>query len=170
MRFDKNKFFNYLKEEKKLNNNLTYLYNLYKTYALTQGIIEKMGNDGRSFIKKQEDKIYDIDNKILTEQERINYELVNIGKKIKLNSANDIKVMNDVYEDYLDLLAYSKNSNFNDSLNIEYLKKQISILQAKFGLKNTFFLSAHDSFLELYRNLSLSIQDKNSETLEKKVK
>lgn len=160
MEFDKNKFLEYLKEEKKSNNNLKYLYNLYKTYDLTESIIKKQGNEGKQFIQKQEDEIYNIKNKPLTEKQKIEYELVNIGKKIKLNDINNTNEINALYDEYLDLLIYTKDNNLNDSMNIEYIKKQISILQAKLGLKNTFFLSAHDSFLELYRNVYLSMEDR----------
>ena len=46
--------------------------------------------------------------------------------------------------------------NLNDDVAQIYAKKQISILQAKLGLKNTFFLSAYEAFLEQYRNIYIS--------------
>ena len=44
----------------------------------------------------------------------------------------------------------------NDNIINFYAKKQLTLLQSKLGLPITFFLAAHDVFLEQYRRIYMS--------------
>ena len=115
---------------------------------ITDGKIEENKNQLREY----EDKIYTIDGRILSSAERIDLsiaairEVIDSKKYDMLNFYEDIKVIKD-----LDL---------RDEKNVSYAKKKISIMQAKLGLKNTFFYGSYLAFNEIYTNSFISYVDK----------
>ena len=151
LEFDKSLFFDYLKTEKAVNNNVSHLYRMYKIYYITDEIINRYGNEGVKIITQEENNIYRIDNKCLNDKERVEYEI----NKIKLILEKQDVVNKKIYKEFCDLETYYQETNKVEMLDLFYLKKQISILQSKLGLKNTFFLATHDVFFEIYRNIYL---------------
>lgn len=131
--------------------------NLYQNYNFILTLLEK-NNDNFKVLVDYENKIYTINGKVMTEEQKIDYEFNRIDKKmyeIKENLVSseyeiiykDILVLKRIYDEYL------KNK---DRTTLHYIKKSISLLQARMGLKNYFLISAYDVFLEKYMDVYLN--------------
>ena len=59
----------------------------------------------------------------------------------------DMSVLKKIYDEYI------KNK---DKTTLHYIKKSISLLQARLGLKNYFLMAAYDAFLEKYMDLCIN--------------
>ena len=157
MTFDKKIFLQQIKDGAFSKNSLSELYRLYKIYNLINIVLEK---NGRASVEKLEDAIYTVDNKVLSDKDRIVLELSNLSDQ--LININDNRLRQDI-----DLKLNTLNNeldelDLSDKAVLLYFKKNISLLQAKLGMENTFLLAAFESFLELYRNLSIKqLQNKN---------
>ena len=150
MNFDKELFFKYLKQAKAEGKDLSYIYRLYKNFDLINSITNGDIKSNLSKLRKFEDSIYTINGKVLNDSKRIKIELENIYSKVNEISNKEL------FLEVVNLEDKLGSMNLNDDVAQIYAKKQISILQAKLGLKNTFFLSAYEAFLEQYRNIYIS--------------
>ena len=153
MEFDKNIFLTYMKNSIDKNVDVSYLYRLHRTYSVIDSDIIK--NEYK--LKKYEDLVYTVDGEIIDDKKRIYLALDTILSNINKNEATQ-----DFINDYLDLNKKISELDLDKKENIMYIKKQISILQSKLNMKNTFFLAAHEAFLDLYRNIYIkTINDEN---------
>lgn len=150
MTFDKEKFFKEMKDGKISKKSVVELYRLYKVYNLIKLVLEK---NGKESIEKLEDEIYTIDNKVLNDKERIVLELSNITDK--LNNVSDNILKNEINITLDKLKLELEELDLSDKTVLFYFKKNISLLQAKLGVENTFLLATYESFLESYRNMCI---------------
>ena len=150
MGFDKEQFFEYIKNKTVSRDFVIKLYRLYKIYDLISKVSEKNGKD---VIEKLEDSIYTVDNKVIEDKERISLELSNISDALK-NVEND-KLRNEISFELNKLKNEFEELDLSDKSVLLYFKKNISILQSSLGIKNTFLLAACEAFLELYRNINV---------------
>lgn len=107
-------------------------------------------------LKKYEDKIYNIDNKTLTEEEKLRLEIEKI-KRIRITDP-EIKQIVDQTIKKIENLLNDKLYFSNDV--IDYIKKKIIELQIFLKLDITFFKAAYDLFKEKYDNLKISEYNK----------
>lgn len=157
MTFNKEKFLQEIKDGAFSKNSIVELYRLYKIYNLINIVLQKTG---RASVEKLEDAIYTVDNKVLSDKDRIVLELSNITDQ--LNNINDGNLRNEVDLKLNTLKNELEELDLSDKTVLLYFKKNISLLQAKLGIENTFLLAAFEAFLELYRNLSIKqLQNKN---------
>ena len=159
---DKQVFFNYLKNTNFSSDEMTYLIRLYKMYSLTEKIVESKGENALRYYEK---KIYTINGKIMSDIKRIQLEIYSINKtldsKICSGTLDDktIDFIKEVIEE-LNQLLLSKDDL--DKALIDYMKKKISVIQAKLGLNNTFFNATREAFFDEYRKIDLYNLEKNN--------
>lgn len=152
---EKNILKEYINNNKDSNNDVGYIYRLYKNYALISKYINKYPTNAESDLQKLENDVYTINNKVLSEPDKLKIEFNRIfNNQEKLSIEDDQKLL-ELYD------LYEKDSYLDNDLRLQYLKKQISILQAKLGLENNFFLATYIAFIELYNNIYISsVQEK----------
>ena len=107
-------------------------------------------------LKKYEKKIYNIDDKEITEEDKIRLELVRI-KRVKVINPEVKQTVNEIIKEIEELL--NNKLYFSDSI-LEYIKKKIVELQILLKLDITFLKSAYDLFNEKYNNLKISEYNK----------
>ena len=138
-------------------NDLICYSNLYQNYNFVLNLLEK-NNDDFKILLDYENKIYTINGKAMTEEQKIDYEFSRIDKKKlnvqeKLGSSEyeiiykEILVLKKIYDEYL---------KSKDKATLQYIKKSISLLQARIGLKNYFLIAAYDVFLEKYMDVYIN--------------
>lgn len=110
------------------------------SYCINQGAMRKLN--------KLEDRIYTINGKVLTQQERIILELKNILKFLSRNKNIPNEIRNSIYREIDELYSIIKSTGLSSSEIIKYIKKRISIMQATLGIKIKFFNAALDVFIE----------------------
>ena len=154
---DKNIMLNFIKNNNLNVNDLLCYSNLYQNYNFILNLLNKHNNDFKVLLD-YENKIYTINGKKMFEEQKIEYEFSRIEKKI-LNSKDnlsteeyelvlrDMSVLKKIYDEYI------KNK---DKTTLHYIKKSISSLQARLGLKNYFLMAAYDVFLEKYMDLCIN--------------
>jgi len=164
MEFDKNLFMDYLKDVKnKKNDDYIYLYRLFNNYKITEKILSENSNSGYELLKKAEDLIYTVNGKQLSDKKRIEYELYKILENLEKDTSN-YKKMSEI----LGLINEIKTLDLNQEEMVLYAKKKITLIQAKLGLKNTFFIASHQLFLEKYMNICMNNDYENIYINEKK--
>lgn len=151
---DKKIILDYVKNNKLELHELKCYSNLYHNYDFVINLLKK-NDDIYDVLMDYENKIYTVNGKVMTENQKVDYELRRLDKKLvqlkdnmtssEFDSISDeIIVLKRIYADYI------RN---NDKTTLHYIKKSISLLQARLGLKNYFLLSAYDVFLEKYMDL-----------------
>ena len=155
MEFDKDTFLNSIKHYDSQKSKLRYVQKLYSNYILIQKILRGSGGDIQlnDLLGKYEDKIYTIDGNLLNDKERIKYELKNIDNI-------GIKQGNKYAKEIKDLIQKFDNIKDDEDL-IFYIKKQISMIQAKLGIRITFYYAAYVAFLDIYKNLYMNEIEQN---------
>ena len=106
-------------------------------------------------LKKYEDKIYNIDNKTLTEEEKLRLEIEKI-KRIRITDPEIKQIVDQTIKEIENLL--NDKLYFSNDV-IDYIKKIIE-LQIVLKLDITFFKAAYDLFKEKYDNLKISEYNK----------
>lgn len=107
-------------------------------------------------LKKYEDKIYNIDNKTLTEEEKLRLEIEKI-KRIRITDPEIKQIVDRTIKEIENLL--NDKLYFSNDV-IDYIKKKIIELQIVLKLDITFFKAAYDLFKEKYDNLKISEYNK----------
>ncbi len=107
-------------------------------------------------LKKYEDKIYNIDNKTLTEEEKLRLEIEKI-KRIRITDPEIKQIVDRTIKEIENLL--NDKLYFSNDV-IDYIKKKIIELQIVLKLDITFFKAAYDLFKEKYDNLKTSEYNK----------
>lgn len=107
-------------------------------------------------LKKYEDKIYNIDNKTLTEEEKLRLEIEKI-KRIRITDPEIKQIVDQTIKEIENLL--NDKLYFSNDV-IDYIKKKIIELQIFLKLDITFFKAAYDLFKEKYDNLKISEYNK----------
>ena len=164
---DKNIMLNFIKNNNLNVNDLLCYSNLYQNYNFILNLLNKHNNDFKVLLD-YENKIYTINGKKMHEEQKIEYEFSRIEKNILDSKDNlsteeyelvsgDMLVLKKIYDEYI------KNK---DKTTLHYIKKSISLLQARLGLKNYFLMAAYDVFLEKYmdvciNNKKYSLEKKN---------
>lgn len=157
MKFDKNIFLNYMKNSISENKDVSYMYRLYRTYSAIDTIIDSDVKKNEDKLKKYEDSVYTVNGEIIDDNKRINLALDSLFSTINKDTKNE-----EYLKEFLNLKNSINNLDLKEIENIMYAKKQISILQSKLNLKNTFFLATHEAFLDLYRNIYIkTVNDDN---------
>lgn len=129
---------------------LNALSNLYRNYCNIQDFLDVNEIKNKNILLNYEDDIYTIDGKMLNQVQRVEFEL------------NRIEIeFNGLYSDILEmlkkmLLEYIENE---DKELLNYIKKEISYLQAGCDLDNNFLLASYEVFFEKYRNIYINSQD-----------
>jgi len=144
---DKNLVLNYLESNKENMSleEISSLAGLFKTYQMIHEAVEGNYEKNKNEVLRYEDYIYNLDGKVLSNKDRIALELRRIKNKIDGNIELS-EIQKETLKKELDeLIEISSNEKYN-----EYVKKEISILQSKLGLENTFLSSAYEAFLEKY--------------------
>lgn len=135
-------------------NNLLYLKRLHKTYLLVSNYANGDIFSNRENIDKLEDKIYTVNGKVLSDEDRVKLEFSRIMKKVK--ETNLIKQKEVSF--YIELLDSLFKVNLSDDV-ILYIKKIISLLQVMLDMPNSFLYASVLVFKEEYRNYEMSIYD-----------
>ena len=123
------------------------LFNFYKK-ANRLNSLESIKNE----LNNYEYKIYNIDNKKMTEEEKIRLEIERI-KRAKVTNSEVKHTVDETIKEIEELL--NNKLYFSDSI-LQYIKKKIVELQILLKLDITFLQSAYDLFLEKYNNLKIS--------------
>ena len=144
MKVDKNFLVNYIDKDN------AYLFNLYKIYELRNKLPEEKKQ--REYFDNCEDKIFTVNGNVLSQKDRIIYELKRIYKKIELIQNSEER---DNFCEELHSLMQSvdniKDDEKNDSLYF-VLKEKIVLLEAKLDIPITFLNSAGDLFDVMYNS------------------
>ena len=131
-----------------------YILKMYMNYSKVLKLIK---SEDMSILKTLEDKVYTVGGKVLGDKERLDLELINILSKISKSSNDGFD--SELYKDVLNIKADFNNDT--SELKVEYLKKQLSVIQAKLGMDMTFFQSSYNAFLEVYYNIVISLVNLN---------
>lgn len=123
------------------------LFNFYRK-ANRLNSLESIKNE----LNNYEYKIYNIDNKKMTEEEKIRLEIERI-KRAKVTNPEVKHTVDETIKEIEELL--NNKLYFSDSI-LQYIKKKIVELQILLKLDITFLQSAYDLFLEKYNNLKIS--------------
>lgn len=157
MNFDENIFLDYMKNSIEENMDVSHLYRLYKTYSAIDIIIDSDIIKNENKLKKYEDSIYTIDGEVIDDRKRINLALDSIFSNINKDEIKE-KTLNE----YFNLKRILNDLDLNKKENVMYMKKQISIMQAKLNIRNTFLIAAYEAFLEEYRNIYIKTINKEN--------
>ena len=129
------------------------LFNFYKKVNKLYSF-----NTVREELKNYENKIYNIDDKMLTEEEKIRLEIERI-KRAKVSSPKVKCIVDETIKEIEELL--NNKLYFSESI-VEYIKKKIVELQILLKINITFFQAAYDLFEGKYNNLNITEYDKKS--------
>lgn len=135
-------------------NNLLYLKRLHKTYLLVSNYVNGDIFSNRDDIDKLEDKIYTVNGKVLSDEDRVKLEFSRMMKKVKdtnLIKQKEVSI-------YVDILVSLVDQDLTDEL-ILYLKKIISLIQVMLDVPNSFLYASVLVFKEEYRNYEMNIYD-----------
>lgn len=135
---------------------LNALSNLYRNYCDLNDFLELNEIKNNKVLLNYEDDIYTIDGVELTQIQRVEFELNKIEKEF-----NESNLDREIYDMLIILrkmlLDYKENE---DKELLNYIKKEISFLQAGLDLNNNFLLASYEAFLEKYRNICINNQNK----------
>lgn len=151
---EKNFLLDFVKKNKLDFNELSGLVNLYKSYLFVSELKENSVNQEKTLLD-YENEIYRVNGKTMTEVQKIEFEFQRLDKKFEIFRKNmspaEIEI---ITGEILNLKKiFSEYSNNFDSVTLHYIKKNISVIQAKLGLRNYFLSDAYDAFLEKYMNI-----------------
>lgn len=107
-------------------------------------------------LNKYEDKIYNNDNKKITEVDKVRLEIERI-KGMKVTDPDVKQIVDKVINESEELL--NNKLCFSTSI-LEYIKKKIVVLQILLKLDITFFKAAYDLFIEKYSDLKIKEYNK----------
>lgn len=127
---------------------ITSFAGLFKTYKMIDEAIEGDYKKNKKEVLRYENSIYNINDKVLSNKERIDLEFKRLTNKIN----NRIDLSEDEKDKLIKQLCVLIDMSENEKY-YEYIKKEISIIQAQLGLDNTFLSSAYEVFLEKYQEI-----------------
>src|SRR5690625_2221186 len=122
------------------------LFNFYKK----TNRLNKL-EDVEDELNNYECKIYNVDDKKITEEDKIRLEIERI-KRVKVTNPEIKHILEETIKEIEELL--NNKLYFSDSI-IQYIKKKIVELQILLKLDITFFKAAYDLFTEKYNNLKI---------------
>ena len=146
MDFDNRIIFNYLNASPQKN---AYIFRLYRACNTILKITDDDPIKNNKKLKELEDSIYTYDGIVLSDKVRIKIEIENILSMIS-NIQND---NSNTYSDVIKLVNTINEFDLNNSDDVKEAKKQISIVQAKLGLKTNFYLATYEAFKDTYDKL-----------------
>lgn len=164
---DKKILFDYVKNSEVEVTDLVGLTNLYKNYIYVNSLLNKDDSENKSLVD-YENQIYTVRGSRLTEIQRVELEFNRIDKKLESfkNHLSSVE-FESIKEEILVLKKiFLEYCNENDNEMLIYIKKGISILQAKLGLKIYFLSASYDAFIEKYLDISANkkhILEKNKQ-------
>ena len=127
------------------------LFNFYKK----TNRLNKL-EDVEDELNNYECKIYNVDDKKITEEDKIRLEIERI-KRVKVTNPEIKHILEETIKEIEELL--NNKLYFSDSI-IQYIKKKIVELQILLKLDITFFKAAYDLFTEKYNNLKITEYNK----------
>ena len=142
----------------------SYLLNLYKIYELCRKLSNGNLKRNKDLLDEVEDKIYTVNGKVLSQQERIALEIKRVYKVC--NGINDEKTKNIFINQLKDIVGII-DFNFDDSKfksefnqdELYYIAKQtLSVAQAKLDMPISFLYSASTVFMDIYESEFLNSQ------------
>lgn len=146
--FDKNILIEYIKENKDDKFNIYCVNVLYKNYNLINRLTNNDPISKLKMLNELEDYIYTINGKKIDDIKRILLELSIIKKSLKNKEINKDIIFQ------IDLLKNSVNElNYYTPEKVFDVKKQVSILQAKLGIKPSFLFASYCAFEDIYKSL-----------------
>lgn len=150
VKVDKKLVLDYLEENKDVLSleEITCLAGLFKTYKMVDEAIEGKYEKNRNEVLRYEDSIYNIDDKVLSNKERIELEFKRIMNAINVNINLTEEDKDELIRQIFGLIDLFENDKY-----YEYIKKEISVIQSCLGLENTFLCSAYEVFLEKYKEI-----------------
>lgn len=152
MKIDKELLMNYMITSKENQ----YILNLYKIYSLSDKITNHDIYKEKNILDTYENEIYKVKDKVLTERERIFFELRRIINQYSISNKK-----NKTIDKELDsLISLIKQCNFNDLNSILEVKQKISILEAKLNISINYFYSASTAFLNIYNSIDADLLNK----------
>ena len=126
------------------------IVNLYSNYKIFSLIFDKYGRDkARKILDSYEEKIFTIDdNVVMNDEERINLVLFELLQKNSHSHYNDF----DKYSSAIKSIEKLKSSN----MDVDFIKKKISLLEASLGYNNKFLNASYDAFVDCYLEILIS--------------
>ena len=149
MEIKKEVILDYVSENKEKNN---YIIMLYKNFDTINSVFSEKKGPKYKILKAYEDEVYKINNKTMSERNRVLLELNQ--KKIKI-ARNPEKYMH-LIDSLNEIEHIIDEIDFYDVESNIVLKKKISILQAKVDISPSFFYASYLAFEELYRNIYIN--------------
>ena len=148
-------------------NESSYLEGLYNVFNMTYKLIDGDIEGNIELLKKLENDIYTINNKILSDQERLAIEIrkiINVNEKnpnsknkdvIDKKLANFLELMDEIFDKEIDenyiIEAYKEKFNNVKKDAIFSIKKKIVIIESELNIPINFFEAASYAFLDLYK-------------------
>ena len=124
----------------------TYLINLYKIYELCNKSVKNIKKN-KQFFDYLEDKIYTVNGKVLTQKERIIFEVKRVYKVIEKITNFDKKMK---YLGELEAVVLILENGNNQAKTYEMIKQKLAVLEAKLNISINFLYSASIAFMNLY--------------------
>lgn len=166
MEFDNAFFIKYLRNIKSNKDEFSYIYRLYKSFNLMRQNLTGNLQVIKRKLDKYEDDIYLINGSVLDQKERLLVELDRIIRKLK---DNDISNVDELYKNVQKLKRILSIKGLTDAKILLSLKKEVSLIQAKLDLPNTFLYATYLVFMEIYNNAYINSLTKSGYTKEEEV-
>lgn len=156
--FNNKDFLKYITKTNIPSSEVNYLIKLYKNYKSLYDYTKGDIINNQNKINALEDKIYTTNNQVLTEFDRIKLEIIKIKEKYQ-NCSSSKKAL--AYNYIIQIYNLINDKNFlNNPESILYVKKIIITIQLILDINITFLYTAYLFFIEKYRNLSLTYNEK----------
>lgn len=149
-----------VKEQKKYINLYKYYDLINNKYNIKSDIDMDNNYNYYGDLEKLEDKVYTINRKLLSDDERIILEIKSIASYLEKNIDKlPSDLVSYVFEELKELNELIHDGELKNSNMIDYFKKQISLLQASLGLKIKFYNAALEVFDEQIKLLMAKTDD-----------
>lgn len=156
--FNNKDFLKYITKTNIPSSEVNYLIKLYKNYKKLYDYTKGDIINNQNKINALEDEIYTINNQILSEFDRIKLEVIKIQNKYQ-SCSNSQKAL--AYNYIKQIYNIINDKEFvNNPESILYVKKIITTIQLILDMNITFLYTAYLFFIEKYRNLSLTYNEK----------
>ena len=155
-------------------NESSYLKGLYSVFDMIYKLVDSDIVGNIDLLKKLENDIYTVNNKVLSDQERLSIEIKNIIHINEKNSdlknkviidkkiENILDLMDEIFDKGIDenyiLEAFKEKFNNAKKDAIFNIKKKIVIIESELNIPISFFEAATFAFIDLYKKYRNSYQ------------
>lgn len=148
---------NHIKNNKLDSYEIMCLTNLYLNYS---SYYDKVCEDGLYLdsLIEYENKIYTVNGKVLNDKDRIKLEINRIGKTLNTKNIdlNEVVLINDEIKIIKKLISIGFDKL--DKNTILYIKKEITLIQSKLGLRCYFIGALFETMYDVCSNFDLSVK------------